>query len=174
VSNSFCNPDFGLSGTVDALHGQAANSSVDEIAPRAAVTARNNGLLADLWRKFGGLDVGKVRTRAEKRDDRWVLNGSKLWTTSGPNAGFVAGSTIMGAVADRGWCRSMPRLLIAVPAAAALVFLTGLAWLAASWMPSVPATIAARLTPLLIGSAATLAFGFARPVGLRRRASPCP
>jgi isovaleryl-CoA dehydrogenase len=33
-----------------------------------------------------GSDVVGMRTRAEKRGDRWVLNGSKMWITNGPNA----------------------------------------------------------------------------------------
>ena len=33
-----------------------------------------------------GSDVVGMRTRAEKRGDRYVLNGSKMWITNGPNA----------------------------------------------------------------------------------------
>ena len=33
-----------------------------------------------------GSDVVGMRTRAERRGDRWVLNGSKMWITNGPNA----------------------------------------------------------------------------------------
>ncbi len=33
-----------------------------------------------------GSDVVGLRTRAEKRGDRWVLNGSKMWITNGPDA----------------------------------------------------------------------------------------
>src|SRR4051794_9429702 len=33
-----------------------------------------------------GSDVVSMRTRAEKRGDRWVLNGSKFWITNGPVA----------------------------------------------------------------------------------------
>jgi isovaleryl-CoA dehydrogenase len=33
-----------------------------------------------------GSDVVGMRTKAEKRGDRWVLNGSKMWITNGPNA----------------------------------------------------------------------------------------
>jgi alkylation response protein AidB-like acyl-CoA dehydrogenase len=31
----------------------------------------------------GGSDLAGVLTRAEKRDDKWYLNGSKVWTTGG-------------------------------------------------------------------------------------------
>src|SRR5690242_7922439 len=33
-----------------------------------------------------GSDVVGMRTRAEKRGDRYVLNGSKMWITNGPDA----------------------------------------------------------------------------------------
>src|SRR3984885_12951573 len=33
-----------------------------------------------------GSDVVGMRTRADKRGDRWVLNGSKMWITNGPDA----------------------------------------------------------------------------------------
>src|ERR1700678_2383502 len=33
-----------------------------------------------------GSDVVSMRTRAEKRGDRFVLNGSKMWITNGPDA----------------------------------------------------------------------------------------
>jgi isovaleryl-CoA dehydrogenase len=33
-----------------------------------------------------GSDVVGMRTRAEKRDDRFILNGSKMWITNGPDA----------------------------------------------------------------------------------------
>src|SRR5205814_10273097 len=33
-----------------------------------------------------GSDVVSMRTRAERRGDRYVLNGSKMWITNGPEA----------------------------------------------------------------------------------------
>ena len=33
-----------------------------------------------------GSDVASMRTRAEKKGDRYVLNGSKMWITNGPHA----------------------------------------------------------------------------------------
>jgi isovaleryl-CoA dehydrogenase len=33
-----------------------------------------------------GSDVVSMKTRADKRGDRWVLNGSKMWITNGPEA----------------------------------------------------------------------------------------
>jgi isovaleryl-CoA dehydrogenase len=34
----------------------------------------------------GGSDPSMIRTRAEKKGDRYVLNGSKMWITNGPEA----------------------------------------------------------------------------------------
>jgi len=36
-----------------------------------------------------GSDAGSLRTRAEKKGDRWILNGTKIWITSGDAAGLV-------------------------------------------------------------------------------------
>jgi isovaleryl-CoA dehydrogenase len=36
-----------------------------------------------------GSDVVGMRTRADKRGDRYVLNGSKMWITNGPNADIL-------------------------------------------------------------------------------------
>lgn len=36
-----------------------------------------------------GSDAGAMRTRAEARDGRWVLNGAKQWITSGDRAGVL-------------------------------------------------------------------------------------
>jgi alkylation response protein AidB-like acyl-CoA dehydrogenase len=36
-----------------------------------------------------GSDAGSLRTRAEKKGDRWILDGTKIWITSGDVAGLV-------------------------------------------------------------------------------------
>jgi isovaleryl-CoA dehydrogenase len=36
-----------------------------------------------------GSDVVSMKLRAEKRNDRFVLNGSKMWITNGPDAGTL-------------------------------------------------------------------------------------
>jgi isovaleryl-CoA dehydrogenase len=36
-----------------------------------------------------GSDVASLRTRAEKKGDRFILNGSKMWITNGPHADTV-------------------------------------------------------------------------------------
>ena len=60
-----------------------------------------------------GSDVVGMRTRAERRGDRWVLNGSKMWITNGPDADTLvvyaktdpaAGSRgITAFLIERGW-----------------------------------------------------------------------
>ncbi|MGH7150824.1 MAG: acyl-CoA dehydrogenase family protein, partial [Planctomycetota bacterium] len=36
-----------------------------------------------------GSDAGAMRTRAERRGEAWVLNGSKIWITTGDRAGLI-------------------------------------------------------------------------------------
>ncbi|MEO1171037.1 MAG: acyl-CoA dehydrogenase family protein [Myxococcota bacterium] len=36
-----------------------------------------------------GSDASGMKTRAEKRGDRWILNGEKMWITSGDDAGVI-------------------------------------------------------------------------------------
>ena len=38
-----------------------------------------------------GSDVVSMKTRAEKRGDRYILNGSKMWITNGPQAEVLVG-----------------------------------------------------------------------------------
>ena len=44
-----------------------------------------------------GSDAASIQTRAVKRDDRWILNGTKIWVTNGPIADVV----VVYAVNDR-------------------------------------------------------------------------
>ena len=44
-----------------------------------------------------GSDVVSMRTRADKKGDRYVLNGSKMWITNGP----VADTLVVYAKTDR-------------------------------------------------------------------------
>jgi isovaleryl-CoA dehydrogenase len=37
-----------------------------------------------------GSDISSMETRADKKGDRWVLNGSKRWVTNGPDADVLA------------------------------------------------------------------------------------
>ncbi|MEO0813407.1 MAG: acyl-CoA dehydrogenase family protein, partial [Myxococcota bacterium] len=36
-----------------------------------------------------GSDAAAMKTRAEKKGDRWILNGEKMWITSGDDAGVI-------------------------------------------------------------------------------------
>jgi isovaleryl-CoA dehydrogenase len=49
------------------------------------VTGEHVGALA-MSEPGSGSDVVSMRTRAEKKGDRYILNGSKMWITNGPNA----------------------------------------------------------------------------------------
>ena len=76
-----------------------------------------------------------------------------LGPTGGFLIGFVAAAFIVGYAADRGWDRSVPKLLAAMVVADAVVFGLGLAWLGAA----VPALgyswklLEAGLFPFLMG-----------------------
>ena len=49
------------------------------------ISGRHVGALA-MTEAGAGSDIVSMRTRAEKRGDRYVLNGSKMWITNGPDA----------------------------------------------------------------------------------------
>jgi biotin transport system substrate-specific component len=76
-----------------------------------------------------------------------------LGPTGGFLIGFIAAAFIVGYAADRGWDRSVPKLLVAMVTADAVVFALGLAWLGVA----VPALgyswglIEAGLFPFLLG-----------------------
>jgi acyl-CoA dehydrogenase len=35
-----------------------------------------------------GSDVAGIKTKAEKRQDKWIVNGSKMWITNGGHANW--------------------------------------------------------------------------------------
>jgi isovaleryl-CoA dehydrogenase len=65
----------------------ARNGNVDQKARYlpALIAGRHVGALA-MSEPGAGSDVVGMRTRAERRGDAYVLNGSKMWITNGPNA----------------------------------------------------------------------------------------
>lgn len=49
--------------------------------------ARGETLMAfGVTEPTSGVDTSRIRTRAEKKGDRWVINGQKVWTTNAQNA----------------------------------------------------------------------------------------
>ncbi len=84
------------SASVGLSYGAHSNLCVNQIARNgndaqkarylpALISGEHVGALA-MSEPAAGSDVVGMRTRAERRGDRWVLNGSKMWITNGPNA----------------------------------------------------------------------------------------
>ena len=84
------------SASVGLSYGAHSNLCVNQIARNGSddqkqryltklISGEHVGALA-MSEPGAGSDVVGMRTRAEKRGDRWVLNGSKMWITNGPNA----------------------------------------------------------------------------------------
>src|SRR5882672_3444290 len=67
------------------LHGSAEQKR--RYLPKL-ITGEHVGALA-ISEPNSGSDVASMRTRAEKKGDRFILNGSKMWITNGPHADTV-------------------------------------------------------------------------------------
>src|SRR2546429_622123 len=67
------------------LHGSAAQKQ--RYLPKL-ISGEHVGALA-MSEPNAGSDVASLRTRAEKKGDRFILNGSKMWITNGPHADTV-------------------------------------------------------------------------------------
>jgi isovaleryl-CoA dehydrogenase len=67
------------------LHGSAEQKR--RYLPKL-ISGEHVGALA-ISEPNSGSDVASLRTRAEKKGDRFVLNGSKMWITNGPHADTV-------------------------------------------------------------------------------------
>jgi isovaleryl-CoA dehydrogenase len=63
-------------------HGTAAQKR--RLLPKL-ISGEHVGALA-MSEANAGSDVASMRTRAEKKGDRYILNGSKMWITNGPHA----------------------------------------------------------------------------------------
>ncbi len=74
-----------------------------------------------------------------------------LGPTGGYLAGFLPAAWAVGALAERGFDRSLPRTLLAFLAGNAIIYLFGLLWLS-RFVPW-PGTLAAGMTPFLLGDA---------------------
>ena len=76
--------------------------------------------------------------------------------------GFIAAAFVVGALAERGWDRSIPRMFAAMLLGAAVLYIPGLAWLWA-WVGSFANAVSWGLTPFIAGDlvkAAIAALGF--------------
>jgi isovaleryl-CoA dehydrogenase len=87
------------SGSVGLSYGAHSNLCVNQIRLNGTeeqkrrylpklISGEHVGALA-MSEPGAGSDVVSMRTRAERRGDRWVLNGSKMWITNGPVADTV-------------------------------------------------------------------------------------
>ncbi|MER9437702.1 isovaleryl-CoA dehydrogenase [Mesorhizobium sp. M0618] len=87
------------SASVGLSYGAHSNLCVNQIN-RWATTAQKEKFLPPLCsgERVGALamsepgagsDVVSLKLRAEKRNDRYVLNGTKMWITNGPDAGTL-------------------------------------------------------------------------------------
>jgi isovaleryl-CoA dehydrogenase len=84
------------SAAVGLSYGAHSNLCVNQIQRNGTVAQRRKylpklvsgehvGALA-MSESGAGSDVVSMRLRAERRDDRYVLNGTKMWITNGPDA----------------------------------------------------------------------------------------
>ncbi len=84
------------SASVGLSYGAHSNLCVNQIARNGnedqkgrylpkLISGEHVGALA-MSEPGAGSDVVGMRTRAERQGDRWVLNGSKMWITNGPDA----------------------------------------------------------------------------------------
>lgn len=84
------------SGSVGLSYGAHSNLCVDRIK-RCGTTAQKDKYLSKLVsgehvgalamsESAAGSDVVSMRLRADRRGDRYVLNGTKMWITNGPDA----------------------------------------------------------------------------------------
>jgi len=84
------------SGSVGLSYGAHSNLCVNQISRNGTpaqkskylpklVSGEHVGALA-MCEPGAGSDVVSMRLRAEKKGDRFVLNGTKMWITNGPNA----------------------------------------------------------------------------------------
>ncbi|HTS21422.1 MAG TPA: isovaleryl-CoA dehydrogenase [Casimicrobiaceae bacterium] len=84
------------SGSVGLSYGAHSNLCVNQIRRNASeaqkkkylptlISGRHVGALA-MSESGSGSDVVSMRLRADRKGDRYVLNGSKMWITNGPDA----------------------------------------------------------------------------------------
>ena len=101
------------SASVGLSYGAHSNLCVNQISKNgnaeqkqrylpALVTGAQVGALA-MSEPASGSDIVSLRTRAERRGDRFILNGTKMWITNGPDADtFVVYAKTDPAAGSRG------------------------------------------------------------------------
>jgi isovaleryl-CoA dehydrogenase len=88
------------SASVGLSYGAHSNLCINQIARNGSaaqkasylpklISGEHLGALA-MSEHGAGSDVVSMKLRAEKRNDRYILNGSKMWITNGPSADVVA------------------------------------------------------------------------------------
>lgn len=70
---------------VDRLNRIANEEQKQKYLPKL-ISGEYVGALAMSEPNAGSDVVGSMKTRAEKRGDKWILNGTKMWITNGPDA----------------------------------------------------------------------------------------
>src|SRR6476660_2866371 len=84
------------SGAIGLSYGAHSNLCINQIRLHASaeqkrrylpklISGEHVGALA-ISEVNAGSDVASMRTRAQKKGDRFVLNGNKMWITNGPHA----------------------------------------------------------------------------------------
>ncbi len=87
------------SGAIGLSYGAHSNLCMNQLRLHASgeqkrrylpklISGEHVGALA-ISEPNAGSDVASMRTRAEKKGDRFILNGSKMWITNGPHADTV-------------------------------------------------------------------------------------
>jgi isovaleryl-CoA dehydrogenase len=72
---------------VNQIHRNGSSEQKKRYLPRL-IAGKHVGALA-MSEPGAGSDVANMRLSAEKRNDHYILNGSKMWVTNGPDADIV-------------------------------------------------------------------------------------
>jgi biotin transport system substrate-specific component len=101
-----------------------------------------------------------------------VLAGQLPLMAAGPTTGYLAGHLLaaaaVGWLADRGWTRRWDTLLAALLLGELLIMAPGLAWLYGAFLHDWNRTLAAGLTPFLLGDGLKLLLAASVLAGLHR------
>lgn len=113
-----------FSGSVGLSYGAHSNLNINQIVRNATKEQKDKylpKLISGEWvgalamsEPNAGSDVVSMKTRADKKGDRWVLNGNKMWITNGPDANVVivyaktdlhapASKSITAFLVEKGW-----------------------------------------------------------------------